>query len=168
MTIPAAAVTTHAIKITTTIIIPPGKFRGKTKEIATDTFNNTGPHGAAMFNKSLKNVANYLQSNHGNDVSEAVCNMSPMVITIPHQPTSKTNHMDSTKTLPVTDVDLHIWKRKYSKAHDCKDKYDEIMAKAYIVIHHQCSPTLKNDLKAAPTFVTVHSNQDVIALLKLF
>jgi hypothetical protein len=41
------------------------------------------------------------------------------------------------------------------------------MAKAYIVIYHQCSPTLKNDLEAAPTFTTVCSNQDVIALLKL-
>jgi hypothetical protein len=120
-----------------------------------------------MFNKSLKNVADYLQLNHGNDVSEAVCNMLPVVITIPYQPTGKTDPMDSTKTLPVTDVDLHIWKCKYSKAHDCKEKYDVNMAKAYIVIYHQCSPTLKNDLKAAPTFATVRSNQDVIALLKL-
>ena len=120
-----------------------------------------------MFNKSLKNVADYLQLNHGNDVSEAVCNMLPVVITIPYQPTGKTDPMDSTKTLPVTDVDLHIWKCKYSKAHDCKEKYDVNMAKAYIVIYHQCSPTLKNDLEAAPTFATVRSNQDVNALLKL-
>jgi hypothetical protein len=146
---------------------PTRKFWGKTKEIATDTFDNTGPHDAAMFNKSQKNVANYLQLNHVNDVSEADCNMLPMVITIPNQPTGKTNPIYSTKTLSVTDVDLHIWKREYSKAHDCKDKYDDNMAKAYIVIYHQCSPTLKNDLEASPTFATVRSNQDVIALLKL-
>jgi hypothetical protein len=146
---------------------PTGKFWGKTKEIATDTFDNTGSHDAAMFNKSLKNVAEYLQFNHGNDVSEVVCNMLPGVITILNQPTGKTNPMDSTKTLPVTDVDLHIWKCKYSKAHDLKDKHDENMAKAYIVIYQQCSPTFKNDLKAAPAFATVRSNQDVIALLKL-
>ena len=49
-----------------------GKFKGKTKEIELDTFDNTGQHDAAQFNKSLKNIANYLQLNHGNDVSEAV------------------------------------------------------------------------------------------------
>jgi hypothetical protein len=137
---------------------PNGKFRGKTEEIATDTFNITGPHDATMFNKSQKNVANYLQLNHGNDISEVVCIMLPVVITIPNQPTDKTDPMDSTKTLLVPDVDLNIWKREYSKAHDCKDKYDENMAKTYIVIYHQCSPTLKNDFKAAPIFATVHSN----------
>ena len=144
---------------------PTGKFCGKTKEIDTDTFDNTGPHNVGMFNKSLKNVVGYLQLSHENDILEAVHNMLPVVITIPNQPTGKTDPMDSTKTLPVTDVDLHTWKHSYSKAHDRKDKYDKNMAKAYIVIYHQCSPTLKNDLEAAPTFTTVYSNQDVFALL---
>jgi hypothetical protein len=38
-----------------------GKFKGKTKEIEQDTFNNTGQHDATQFNKSLKNIADYLQ-----------------------------------------------------------------------------------------------------------
>jgi hypothetical protein len=33
-----------------------GKFKGKTKEIKTNTFDNTGPHDAATSNKSLKNI----------------------------------------------------------------------------------------------------------------
>jgi hypothetical protein len=41
------------------------------------------------------------------------------------------------------------------------------MAKAFIVIFHQCSLALENDLKAATTFVSIRSNQDVIGLLKL-
>jgi hypothetical protein len=49
-----------------------GKFRGKTKEIENNTFDNTGPHDAALFNKSLKNIANYFQLQHGNDISEAM------------------------------------------------------------------------------------------------
>ncbi len=52
-----------------------GKFKGKTKEIKFDTFNNTGLHDAAQFSKFLKNIANHLQLIHGNDVSEAVRNM---------------------------------------------------------------------------------------------
>ncbi len=40
------------------------------------------------------------------------------------------------------------------------------MAKAYIVIYHQCSPNLKN-LEGSDAFVVICSSQDVIALLKL-
>jgi hypothetical protein len=65
------------------------KFKGKTKEIETDTFNNTGPHDTATFTKSLKNIANYLQLNHGNNLSEAVCNMTPANIMLPDIPQPK-------------------------------------------------------------------------------
>jgi hypothetical protein len=62
---------------------PGGKFRGKIKEIAKDTFNNTGPNDAANFNKSLKNIADYFQLMLGHDVSEAVRNMAPVTIVVP-------------------------------------------------------------------------------------
>jgi hypothetical protein len=146
-----------------------GKFRGKTKEIEYDTFNNTGPQDAAQFNKSLKNIPDYLQLNHGNDVSEAVRNMSPVIIAIPPVPVGKSDPKDTSGTtlLPVAEVDLYLWKCEHNKAQDRKDKYDENMAKAYIIAYHQCSPTLKNDLKASDAFATISSSQDVIALLKL-
>jgi hypothetical protein len=48
-----------------------------------------------------------------------------------------------------------------------KDKYDENMGKAYIIIYHQCLPTLKNDREASDKFATIWRNQDVIAVLKL-
>jgi hypothetical protein len=41
------------------------------------------------------------------------------------------------------------------------------MAKAYIVIYHQCSPALKNDLEASDTFAAIRCDQDVIGLLCL-
>ena len=144
-----------------------GKFKGKTKEIEQDTFDNTGQHDAAQFNKSLKNIADYLQLNHGNDVSEAVRNLTPVNIAIPRQPMGAIDPSDATKRLPVTEVDLYLWKRKHTKAQDRQDKYDENMAKAYIIVYHQCSPSLKNDLEASDTFATIRSAQDVIGLLKL-
>ncbi len=143
---------------------PTGKFKGKTKEIKNDTFDNTGPHTAALFNKSLKNIADYLQLHHGNDVSKAVRNMAPVTIIIPPKPTSPPDQTNITKSLPV---DKHIWKRTFSKAHDCKDTYNKDMAKAFIVMYHQCSPALKNNLEATSTFASIHGNQDVIGLLKL-
>jgi len=144
-----------------------GKFKGKTKEIEQDTFDNTGHHDAAQFNKSLKNIAAYLQLNHGNDVSEAVRNLTPVNIAIPRQPMGAIDPSDATKRLPVTEVDLYLWKREHTKAQDRQDKYDENMAKAYIIVYHQCSPSLKNDLKASDTFATIRSAQDVIGLLQL-
>jgi hypothetical protein len=41
------------------------------------------------------------------------------------------------------------------------------MIKACIIIYHQCSPNLKNDLEASDAFTDICSNQDVIGLLKL-
>jgi hypothetical protein len=102
-------------------------------------------------------------------VSEAVCNMLPIIIKIP--PTLQGSKDPANPTgntiLPVTEVDLYLWKWEHAKAQDCKDKYNKNMAKAYIIVYHQCSPTLKNDLKASDTFATICSNQDVIGLLKL-
>ena len=89
---------------------------------------------------------------HGNDVLEAVQNMASVTIIIPRKPTGSPDPNDSSKTLPVDDMDMYIWKRTFSKAHDRKDTYDKNKAKAFIVIFHQCSPALKNDLKAATTF----------------
>jgi hypothetical protein len=94
-----------------------GKFKGKTKKIKFNNFDNTGPHDATQFNKSLKNIADYLQLNHGNDVSEAVCNMTTVHIAIPLMPVGKIDPNDASGTthLPVTDVDLYLWKCKHNK-----------------------------------------------------
>jgi hypothetical protein len=50
---------------------------------------------------------------------------------------------------------------------ECKEKYDINIAKAYIIIYHQCSPNLKNDLNASDLFPSIRQNQDVIGLLCL-
>jgi hypothetical protein len=71
-----------------------GKFKGKTKEIKLDTFNNTGPHNAVEFNKSLQNIADYLQLNHGNNVSKAVRNLTPVTIIVPPAPTGNILEVD--------------------------------------------------------------------------
>ncbi len=41
------------------------------------------------------------------------------------------------------------------------------MAKAYIIIYHQCSSNLKNDLEASDLFPSICQNQEVIGLLCL-
>jgi hypothetical protein len=121
---------------------PGGKFRGKIKEIAKDTFDNTGPNDAANFNKSLRNIADYFQLMLGHDVSEAVRNMAPVMIVVPTPPQGLPDPNDTLRMLPVSDIDFYLWKQEHSKATKKKDEYDNHLSKVYIVIIQQCSPAL--------------------------
>jgi hypothetical protein len=111
-----------------------GKFKGKIKDIKFEVFNNTGLNDATNFNHSLKNIANYLQLQLRNDVSEAIRNMMPMPITIPPAPTGQPDPNNPNATLPVTDIKFYLWNQGHAKATKRKDEYKEHMAKAYIVI----------------------------------
>jgi hypothetical protein len=95
--------------------------------------------------------------------------MSPIIIKIPPTPQGNKDPANPTANtiLLITEIDLYLWKQEHAKAHDCKDEYSKNIAKTYIIVYHQCSPTLKNDLKASKKFAAIHSNQNVIALLKL-
>jgi hypothetical protein len=146
-----------------------GKFKGKTSSIEHDIFDNTGAYDATNFHRSLKHIADHLQMSCGNEVSEAIRMMTPVNITIPLVPTGKADPNDPTgKTLlPVSDIDIYLWKEQHKKASAKLDKYEIDMARAYIIIFHQCTPSLKNDLKATDTFPGIRMAQDPIALLKL-
>jgi hypothetical protein len=93
--------------------------------------------------------------------------MTPVPITIPPAPTGQPDLNNPNTALPVTDIEFYLWKQAHAKATKRKDEYDEHMAKAYIVIVQQCSPTLRNELETDKTFPAVCSSQDPIALLKL-
>ena len=82
------------------------QFKGKTKEIADDIFNNTGQHYAATFNKSLKNITDYLQLKLDNNILEAVCNMTNTIIDIPATPTPKPDPKDSKVMIPPSNIDI--------------------------------------------------------------
>jgi hypothetical protein len=146
---------------------PGGKFRGKIKEIADGMFDNTVSNDAVNFNKSLKNIADYLQLTLGNDVSEAVRNMAPVTIVVPPPPQGKPDPNDVSKLLPVDKIELYLWKQEYARASKKKNEYVDHLSKAYIVIIQQCSVALRDNLKADKTFPPVRYNQDPLALLKL-
>jgi hypothetical protein len=138
---------------------PSGPFKGRAKEIEDYIFDNTGPHDAAVFNTSLRNIADHLQYDLGNDVSEACRNMTPTIITVSDEPQGVPDPVTGT-LIPPTANKIFIWKRNYNKMSDRLEKYEENMAKAYIIIYHQCSTHLKNELEAS-------ADQDVIGLLRM-
>jgi hypothetical protein len=93
--------------------------------------------------------------------------MTPANIILSDIPQPKPDPTKLGELIPVSKIDTYLWKRALTKASERKEKYDENMAKAYIIIYHQCSPNLKNDLKASDLFPSIRQNQDVIGLLHL-
>jgi hypothetical protein len=112
-------------------------------------------------------IADYIQLNYGNKVSEAIRTITPLIIDIPTVPQDKQEPTDPSKIIKVSDIDIYHWKEKHKKASAKNDKYETDMARAFILIFHQCTPNLKNDIKVADTFPTIRVAQDPIMLLKL-
>jgi hypothetical protein len=147
-----------------------GKFKGKTPGIEHDIFDNTGVHDAANFHRSLKHIVDHLQLTCQRSVQRNSHHYtSSVVINIPPVPQGMPDPNDSTgqTILPVDDITIYLWKEKHKKASAKLDKYKVNMARAYIIIFHQCTPSLKNELEATDTFPVIHMTQDPIALLKL-
>ncbi len=103
------------------------------KEIVGDIFDNMGPHDAAIFHCSLKNIADYLQLSHGSDISEVIRNMTPVTITLPPVPSPTPEINNPQVLIPVSDIDTYLWKEDHKMTAVKLDKYEENMAKAYII-----------------------------------
>ena len=118
---------------------------------------------AANFHRFFKCIADHLQLSCGNEVCEGIHTMTPFIITIPAVPTGTKDPNDSSgKTiLPVDNITIYLWKEKHKKAFAKLDKYEIDMVRAYVIIFHQCTPSLKS------AFPVIHKAQDPIALLKL-
>ena len=86
---------------------------GKTQGLEYDIFDNTGAHDAAMFHCSLKQIADYIQPNYGDEVSEAIQTMTPLIIDIPAVPQEKQDPTDTSKVTKVSDIDIYLWKEKH-------------------------------------------------------
>ena len=140
---------------------------GKTPGLENDIFDNTGAHDAAMFHRSLKQIADYIQLNYGNEVSEAIRTMTPVIIDIPPVPQDQPDPTNPSNIIKVSEIDIYLWKEKHKKASAKLDKYETDMARAVILIFHQCTPNLKNNIEAADTFPDIRAAQDPILLLKL-
>jgi hypothetical protein len=145
------------------------KFVSRNKGIKHDVFDNTGTNNASLFNKSLTHIEDYLleKLDHGRDVSDAVCNMTPVTITIPKPPKGLPDPNDNSKMLSVDDLQIFQWKDAFTCASKRKDYYDDGLDKAYVIIFNQCSTSLKNELKAGANVSTFRQAQNPIELLRL-
>jgi hypothetical protein len=147
-------------------VVPMGSSRAK-HGIENNIFDNTGAHNAANFHRSLKHIADHLQLSCGNEVSEAIRTMMLVIIDIPAVPTLKPdpNYPLGAAIIPITKIDIYLWKEKHKKASVKLDKYEEDMARAFIMIFHQCTPSLKNKIEVADNFPAIRAAKDPIALL---
>jgi len=145
------------------------KFVGKTPGLENNIFDNTGApdHDAHMFHRSLAHITDYIQLNYCNEVSEAIRSMTPVNIEIPEVPKDKPDPDDPNKIIKVTEIDVYLWKEKHKKASAKFNKYETNMTHAFILIYHQCTPTLRNDLEATDTWAALRTAQDPIAIALL-
>jgi hypothetical protein len=118
-----------------------GKFKGKTPGIEQDIFDNTGANDAANFHRSLKHIADHHQLTCGNEVCEAIRTLTPVTITIP--PVLKgeqdPNNASGTTLLPVSDIEIYLWKESHKKASAKLDKYEEELILLYFISVLQAS-----------------------------
>ncbi len=70
------------------------------------------------------NITDYLQLQHGNDVSKAIQNMKAANLTLPPIPTPTSNPVTK-QPIPVSDIDVYLWKNNYKKASTKKDSYNK-------------------------------------------
>ena len=101
------------------------------------------------------------------EVSEAVRTMTPVIINIPTAPGDTTDPSDPSNIIKASEIDIYLWKKKHKKASAKLDKYEIDMARAYVLIYHQCTTHLQNEINATDAFHTIRTAQDPIALLKL-
>ncbi len=124
-----------AVRIATVGTSQQSALQGSSKEKHQhDIFDNTGAHDAANFYRSLKHIAYHLQLSCGNKISEAIHTMTPVNIVIPSVPTGQPdpNNPTGQTLLPVSDIDIYLWKEQHKKASAKFDKYVIDMARAYI------------------------------------
>jgi hypothetical protein len=100
----------------------------------------------AMFHHSFKQIADYIQLNYGNKVSETIRTMTPVIINIPAVPQDKQDPVDPSKIIKVNDIDIYLWKEKHKKASAKLDKYKTDMARAFLFFTNAL-PTSKMTLK---------------------
>ena len=94
--------------------------------------------------------------------------MTPVIINIPAVPRDKPDPTDPSKVIKVSEIDIYLWKEKHKKASAKLDKYETDMARAFILIFHQCTPNLKNDIEAADTFPAIRVAQRRLVLISNF
>jgi hypothetical protein len=76
----------------------------------------------------------------------------PITITLPPIPQPMVDPGTS-QLLPVSEIKTYLWKEEHKKASTKKDKYEENMNKAYIIILHQCTTSLKMTSSVLTSFL---------------
>jgi hypothetical protein len=124
-------------------------------------------HDAAMFHQSLQKIADYIQLNYMHKLFEAVRTMTPVTITIPDAPADTQDPSDPLKIIKASEIDIYLWKKQHEKASAKLDKYEVDMARAFVLIYHQCTTHIQNEINATNAFLSIRTAQDPITLLKL-
>jgi hypothetical protein len=134
---------------------------------------------AAKFAKSLEEIAVYVQKEYthgGGLIGQAIRELTAPNLDLPDQPTGTPAHpgdpnavppIPACAAAPPTPLDIFVWQEDYKEAKKVATQYNENMQRSYALVWGQCSPELRNKVKAAATYAAVSAAQDVVQLLLL-
>jgi hypothetical protein len=155
------------------------EYKSEVQGLENRTFDVGAAKYAAKFTKSLEKIGNYCQreySKGGGRIGQAIRDLVTPNLTLPAVLTGTPANpgdpnavppVPPTAAVPPTPAELFIWQEDYKTKKKNKEEYEENKQRAHALVWGQCSPELRNKVKAAANYGTVSADQDVVELLLL-
>ena len=147
-------------------------YKSKVAGLEDDTFNVGAASDPAKFSKSLKNIENYIQKTYKSpdDMVKTLQNMKKVTLsysTKPKKQDSQCCDEDGNPDEDMFEMAVFAWKEDYKSMKLRMDKYRDNKSNAWALIYDQCSPELKNKLKATDGYSGAKSTNNVANLLTM-
>ncbi len=147
-------------------------YKSKVAGLEDDTFNVGAASDPSKFSKLLKNIENYIQKTYRSpdDMVKILQNMKK--VTLSYLTKSKKQDLqccdkDGNPDEDMFEVAVFAWKEDYKSMKLRMDKYRDTKLNAWALIYDQCSPELKNKLKATDGYSGAKSTNNVAKLFTM-
>ena len=117
---------------------------------------NSHNNAAGMYLRSHEIIVSYVTRNYSQHMKMLVKHGKEASFTEPSPPSDTANSIEVAK-----------YKSELDMYHRKVEKYEAKKSKVFMLIHDQCSPTVKKRLESDPDFVTLEEKDDVVGLLKM-
>jgi hypothetical protein len=147
-------------------------YKSKVAGLEDDTFDVGVASDPKKFSKLLKNIENYIQKTYRSpgNIVKALQNMKKVTLSYPTK-LKKQNPQccdkDGNPDEDMFEMALFAWKEDYKFMKSRIDKYRDNESNAWALIYDQCSPKLKNKLKATDGYSGAKSTNNVAKLLTM-
>ncbi len=147
-------------------------YKSKVAGLEDDTFDVRATSGPAKFSKLLKNIENYIQKIYRSldDMVKMLQHKKKVTLSYPTKPKKQDPlccDKDGNPDEDMFGMAVFAWKEDYKSMKSRMDKYRDNESNVWALIYNQCSPKLKNMLKATDGYSGAKSTKDVAKLLTM-